>query len=92
MGSEAIEAYVQDPDVRFIMTERDPDKWVTSVNRTVGEIVEIAQRPHIRVLAYFDSDLSTFLLLNQLVYMRIALDTHPNMPDNRAVMKKNYIS
>lgn len=71
MGSEAIEAYVQDPSVRFILTERDPDSWVTSINRTLGEIINMGRQPHIRLLKYFDDDLFYFVLANKLTYMRI---------------------
>jgi hypothetical protein len=28
MGMDLIKAYLKDPDVKFILTERDPDKWV----------------------------------------------------------------
>ncbi|UNI21305.1 hypothetical protein JDV02_007306 [Purpureocillium takamizusanense] len=92
MGSEAIEAYVDDPDVRFLLTERDPDKWVTSINNTVAGVVQMASAFPIRLLKHFNDDLYYFFLLNELIYASISDSTLPGDAENRSNMRRNYVS
>jgi hypothetical protein len=35
-----IEAYVDDPNVKFMLTERDPEKWVAPFNNTAGTLMK----------------------------------------------------
>ncbi|GJN67771.1 hypothetical protein PLICBS_001813 [Purpureocillium lilacinum] len=92
MGSEAIEAYVDDPDVKFILTERDPDRWVSSINNTVAGVVQMASAFPIRLLKHFNDDLYYFFLLNELIYASISDCTLPGDAENRPNMRRNYMS
>ena len=92
MGSEAIEAYVDDPDVKFILTERDPDRWVSSINNTVAGVVQMASAFPIRLLKHFNDDLYYFFLLNELIYASISDCTLPGDAENRTNMRRNYMS
>lgn len=92
MGMEAIEAYVEDPDVKFILTERDPDKWVKSIDNTVATIIMMASCFPFNILKYFNDDLYYYFLLGQVFYGAIADGTNPGDPDNAMALRRNYIT
>ncbi|KHN97967.1 uncharacterized protein MAM_04356 [Metarhizium album ARSEF 1941] len=92
IGSGLLEAYADDPNIKFILTDRDPDKWVTSINKTTGEIVINEARFPLNVLKYFNRELHGFLALNKALYGKFAQDTLPGDRDNRAAVRKNYVS
>lgn len=90
MKAGLLESYVGDPDVKFILTERDPDKWVTSVNKTAGAMVDMPYKFPLSVLKYFDATLYRFLTLNTLVYGAVSGFTKPGDPDNAEIVRKYY--
>jgi hypothetical protein len=92
LGPEVLEAYANDPNVKFILTDRDPDKWVTSMNKTAGEIVTKIDQFPLNVLRYFNKDLNSFLTLNKTIYGAIADGTFPGDKDNSEAMRRNYVS
>lgn len=91
MGIEAIEAYAEDPNVKFILTERTPDDWVASVNNTVAGVVRMANSFPFTILRYFDSSLYYFLHLNQVMYWVLSDRTNPDDPDNEFALRRNYV-
>jgi hypothetical protein len=91
MGMDLIQAYLKDPDVKFILTERDPDKWVTSVNKTAGGVANMAQQFPFSILKYFDATLYEFLDLNELVYRALSGCTLLDGPNNRENLRQYYI-
>ncbi|KAJ5754014.1 uncharacterized protein N7511_008167 [Penicillium nucicola] len=91
LGMDLIQAYLQDPDVKFILTERDPDKWVTSVNNTAGGVAQMGQHFPFSILKYFDTTIYEFLGLNELVYKALSGCTELNGPDNRENLRQYYV-
>lgn len=92
MGPEVLEAYADDPNVKFILTDRDPDKWVTSVNNTAGDIYTKLHQFPLNVLKYFNTDVASFLRLNKLIYGAISDGTAPGDENNREALRRNYVS
>ncbi|KAE8149316.1 P-loop containing nucleoside triphosphate hydrolase protein [Aspergillus avenaceus] len=91
LGQEALEVYAQDPDVKFILTERDPDKWVKSVNSTVAKVVSMANSFPVNILKHFESTLFHFFRLNVTMYRAISDATSPGDPENEAALRRNYV-
>lgn len=90
LGPSVIEAYANDPDVKFLLTEREPKKWVTSINNTAGSIVKKTESFPLNILKYFDHALNMFLNQSVLVYNVLADSTHPGGPGNEAALQRNY--
>lgn len=49
-----MDAYIDDPEVKFILTERTPPSFARSINRTVGSFVTAAHSFPLGLLKYFD--------------------------------------
>ena len=81
---------MDDPDVRFILTERNPDKWVTSVNKTAGALLDMPYQFPFSILKYFDATLYRFLAVNELVYRALSGCTKPGDAENAQIMRKLY--
>ncbi|KAG5926551.1 hypothetical protein E4U42_003174 [Claviceps africana] len=92
LGPELIKAYADDPNVKFILTERDPDKWVTSFNNTVGGVVQFRHGFPINILRHFDGFLNSFLNLNNSIYTSISDGTLPGDEKNETALRRNYVS
>jgi hypothetical protein len=90
LGPALLDEYVQDPEVKFILTERDPDRWAKSVNGTVGFIIKAAASLPLNILRHFDEELGGFLALNDTLYGVIADGTMPGQPGNEAALRRNY--
>lgn len=90
MGMDFIEAYADDPDVKFILTERSPAKWAKSVNNTAGQVVGMAYTFPFNILKYFDSFLYHFLDLSIVVYQAVAGGTKIGDEDNEKMLCKYY--
>ncbi|KAJ5182786.1 hypothetical protein N7492_000402 [Penicillium capsulatum] len=90
MGMDVMEAYVDDPDVKFILTERDPQKWASSVNKTAAQVAGLATQFPTNILKYFDGFLYEFLRMNQIVYRAMAGGTQVGDPDNEEMLCKYY--
>src|ERR1700712_1403860 len=61
--TDCLEAYAEDPDVRFILTERTPRSWANSFNSYVGGIVKAVESPPLNVLKYFSKQLGYFVVM-----------------------------
>ncbi|KAG5974546.1 hypothetical protein E4U55_008163, partial [Claviceps digitariae] len=92
LGPAILKAYADDPNIKFILTDRDPDKWVTSINNTVGDIVHSSIGFPLNILRHFDGYLYWFFSLNQSIYGVLADGTLPEEKDNRALLRRNYAS
>ncbi|KAJ5455302.1 hypothetical protein N7475_010423 [Penicillium sp. IBT 31633x] len=90
IGVDLLEAYAKDPDVKFILTERQPEKWAASINNTAGKLATKATEFPFSILKYFDSTLYEFLTLNILVYRAIAGGTAPGEPGNEEALCRYY--
>ncbi|EAW20279.1 uncharacterized protein NFIA_099130 [Aspergillus fischeri NRRL 181] len=91
LGPALLDEYAQDPEVKFILTERDPDRWAKSVNGTAGFVVKAAASFPLNVLKHFDKELGTFLALNTTLYAVVADSTKPGQPGNEAALRRNYV-
>lgn len=87
---DVIEAYAQDPNVKFILTERSPEKWAKSVNNSAAKLAEGADQFPLSILKYFDDTLYHFLTMTQLACVALAGGTMPGDPDNELMLSKYY--
>lgn len=76
--------------MKFILTERQPEKWAASINNTAGKLATKATEFPFSILKYFDSTLYEFLTLNILVYRAIAGGTAPGEPGNEEALCRYY--
>ncbi|KAJ5652838.1 hypothetical protein N7507_010264 [Penicillium longicatenatum] len=90
LGPAVIEAYVEEPEVKFLLVERDPAKWAASINNTAGPIMKQARSFPLNILKYFDHALNVFLSQSVLVYDVLADSTYPGGPGNEAALQRNY--
>lgn len=87
---DVIEAYANDPDVKFILTERSPEKWAKSVNNSAAQVANMAYTFPFNILKYFSETLDHFLSMNTLVYTAIANGTKIGDADNEKILCKYY--
>ncbi|KAG6000330.1 hypothetical protein E4U21_005608 [Claviceps maximensis] len=92
LGSEMIKAYADDPNVKFILTDRDADKWVDSFNNTLGREAKSSAVFPMNILKHFDGYLGGILGCNSAIYGAVADGTLPGDENNRAAVRRNYIS
>ncbi|KAJ5174863.1 uncharacterized protein N7482_000740 [Penicillium canariense] len=90
MGKNVFEAYANEPEVKFILTERQPEKWARSVNNSAGGVVKMATSFPISVLKYFDATLFAFMKTNVLMYNAFSSGTNIGDPDNEEELCKYY--
>ncbi|KAJ5660311.1 hypothetical protein N7507_006762 [Penicillium longicatenatum] len=90
VGMDVLEAYAEDPEVKFILTERSPEKWAKSVNNSAGQVANMANTFPFVVLKYFDSTLYHFLNMNRLVYNALATGTKIGDDDNEKLLCRYY--
>ncbi|QMW26966.1 hypothetical protein G4B84_002255 [Aspergillus flavus NRRL3357] len=91
IGSRAMRGYIEDPDVKFIVTERSPEKWVRSIDNTIGEAVKAAHKFPLNILKRFDSELGHFLHLATVMYWAYADGANPGDADSEAALYQNYV-
>lgn len=90
MGKDLLEIYAKDPEVKFILAERKPEKWARSVNNSAGGVVRMAESFPMNVLKHFDATLFEFMKANILVYDALAGCTRPGDPDNEQMLCAHY--
>ncbi|KAJ5155776.1 hypothetical protein N7492_008579 [Penicillium capsulatum] len=83
LSAEVLESYAQDPDVKFIPTERDPEKWARSVNNASGKAFQAVTSFPLNVLKYFDGQFYDFIEAHRVTYLAFASGTRPADPDNK---------
>ncbi|PWY84009.1 hypothetical protein BO83DRAFT_374403 [Aspergillus eucalypticola CBS 122712] len=91
IGLRALAGYIEDPDIKFIVTERSPDKWVKSFNNTVGEAIMAGHKFPLNILRRFDSEVGQFFNLADVMYWAYSDGTNPGHPNNEAALRKNYV-
>ncbi|OAL17485.1 hypothetical protein AYO22_11617 [Fonsecaea multimorphosa] len=85
-----LEAYLQDPEVKFILTERTPQSWARSFNGFVGNIVANVETPLMKILRHFNRTLNYFYILNVEAYDFWSDCTRPGDPRNQENLMRNY--
>ncbi|KAL7941903.1 hypothetical protein V8C42DRAFT_360592 [Trichoderma barbatum] len=85
-------AYLSDPNVKFLLTERDPDKWVRSFNKQVGGMNDYLASTPMTILRHFDMGLWHHWRFNSLVYNLFSGTTKRSHPDNEQMLRQNYVN
>jgi hypothetical protein len=91
IGLGSIEAYAKDPSIKFIVTERNPDKWVKSFNNTLGEAIRQTTLFPMNILKHFDPVIGNFFYLTKLMYWSFSDGTDMGHPNNENALRKNYV-
>lgn len=89
---EALEAYAKDPSIKFILTERDPEKWANSLKNGPGKVVKASDSFPMKYLKHFNTTLYHFMLLSDTIYFASSDSTMPGDPDNMELLKRNYMT
>ena len=90
-GTDILEAYAQDPDVKFIMTERDPDQWLNSVSNSLCKIMSTQASLPFQIARCFSPNLHEFCRLNDTVWRVLAGGKLEPDPACHANLRKYYI-
>ncbi|KAJ5775109.1 uncharacterized protein N7511_000120 [Penicillium nucicola] len=90
LSTEVLESYAQDPDVKFILTERDPKKWALSINNSGGKAFMAVSSFPLNILKYFDYQLYHFIEAHLVAYNGMGSGTRPGDPDNEAMLCQYY--
>ncbi|KIX05113.1 uncharacterized protein Z518_05985 [Rhinocladiella mackenziei CBS 650.93] len=90
-GLEMLEAYLADPEVKFLLTERSPDSWVKSFNNFVGVNVQDCESPPLSILRYFNKTLRYFYRVNRVIYSTFSENTRIGDQRNEEYLRQNYV-
>ena len=91
LGPAVLGAYAADPGVKFLLTERDPDAWVRSYDRSVGALLRATRVMPLRLLQHFDTFNREFFRLTDLLWSVFADDRAPEDPAALPVLRKRYV-
>lgn len=86
-----IDAYLDDPEVKFILTEREPENWVRSMNNTVGKLEIGTNGFPVRMLWGFNEMLGSFAWMASLIYYRWSDGLKTGQKGNDEALRKNYV-
>lgn len=91
VGMDFFKSYADDPDVKFILTERDPARWALSVKNTLGRLIEAMDGFPLHILKYFDAHLGAFVHLTKTLYWALSDGTDPGDPNTEMAMRRHYV-
>lgn len=89
-GTPIVDAYIGDPDVKFILTERTPASFSRSINKTVGEFVMAGRSFPLKLLKNFDSLNLEFFGLGEDLYRVYSQGRMPTDPDSAEMIERWY--
>ncbi|OCT48361.1 hypothetical protein CLCR_04261 [Cladophialophora carrionii] len=89
-GTDCLEAYAADPEVKFILTERTARSWARSFNGFCGGIVRAIEKPPLSILRHFSRTLNYFCVMNVDVYNLWSDSTRPGDSRNEEALMRNY--
>jgi hypothetical protein len=89
-GTDCLEAYLADPDVKFILTERTARSWARSFNSFIGGIVRAIETHPLSILRHFNRTLHYFCVSNLDIYNLWSDSTRPGDPRNEEALMRNY--
>jgi len=87
---EVYDAYKDDPDVVFILTERTPESWAKSMRGSGGEFLVKAHSFPFKYVKYFDSFLWELLPLVSLLFGLPAKGAMPWEPEIQQNLERHY--
>lgn len=82
-----MDAYIDDPDVKFILTDRAPAAFARSINNSIGRFVTAAHSFPLGVLKYLDTyNLAFTRLVDDMypVYSQGKIPSDPNSAESIA--------
>lgn len=90
-STQVLEAYLDDPSVKFLLTDRDPDSWIRSVNGYLGDGVNRFDKFPLALLKWINVDFWHLSIMAKLRYFSLSSSTYPGAPDNEAALRRNYL-
>jgi len=88
---QTINAYLGDANVKFLLTERDPDAWVKSYNSFIGGLSDAMGALPLSVLKYFQADLWHLSRYSIRAYGLFSGSRRPSDPETPAVLRRHYV-
>lgn len=85
-----MDAYIDDPEVKFILTERTPASFSRSVNNSVGRFITAAHSFPLGLLKYFDNYNWAFVSLGDDMYQIYSQGRTPGDPDCAEMIESWY--
>lgn len=85
-----MDAYIDDPEVRFILTERAPAAFSRSINNSVGRFVTAAHSFPLGILKYFDAYNWAFASLVDDMYCVYSQGKLPSDPNSAESIERWY--
>ncbi|KAL1873483.1 hypothetical protein Daus18300_003846 [Diaporthe australafricana] len=89
-GTPVVDAYIGDPDVKFILSERTPASFSRSINKTVGEFVMAGRSFPLNLLNNFNSFNKEFFNLGEDLYLEYSQGRLPTDPDCAEMIERWY--
>ncbi|KAI1775150.1 P-loop containing nucleoside triphosphate hydrolase protein [Hypoxylon cercidicola] len=77
------------PDAKFLLTERDPDKWAKSFANTIGKLATGFQRFPMVIFKYFDSFTTNMAFMGSTV-QRYYTNGYGPTPEGQKQLAENY--
>ncbi|TDZ61741.1 hypothetical protein CTRI78_v004164 [Colletotrichum trifolii] len=85
-----VKTYLDDADVRFILTERTPESWATSIAGSLGAYHSKLARPKLSVVGYCDSFVRELKALFRAMTHRWSGGLEPGQPGFNDALAESY--
>lgn len=82
--------YLEDPDVKFILTERTPESWAKSIAGSLGAYHAKLSQPPLSVVRYFDTFVWELRALFKAMTHRWSKGLDPSDPGFQGAMAESY--
>lgn len=82
--------YLPDPDVKWILTERDPASWTRSIDETIGDVYRACSSADARVLGLFNPWLGLMSRWLEVVFKRWG-GKRPGEPGLSTAMQSSFL-
>ncbi|KZL83869.1 hypothetical protein CI238_06993 [Colletotrichum incanum] len=86
-----IKTYLEDPDVKFILTERTPESWAKSIAGSLGAYHAKLAKPPLSIARYFDSFIWELTALFKAMTHRWSGGLEPSEPGFNDALAKSYV-
>ncbi|KAK1999816.1 hypothetical protein LX36DRAFT_463523 [Colletotrichum falcatum] len=86
-----IKTYLDDPDVKFILTERTPESWAKSIAGSLGAYHEKLAKPPLSIARYLDSFIWELTALFRAMTHRWSGGLEPSDPGFNDALARSYV-
>ncbi|KAF6827845.1 hypothetical protein CPLU01_08864 [Colletotrichum plurivorum] len=86
-----IQTYLEDPEVKFILTERTPESWAKSIAGSLGAYHAKLAQPPLSIARYFDSFIWELTALFRAMTHRWSGGLEPHQPGFNDALAKSYV-